>query len=172
MLTTARWCLHFSFMFCMVNSHSVLSLYHICIAFLYYVIYFHISVIIILIWYCILFNFYLYYFPPASIFNPQHGETLKHPHTHTLLFHDDVIKWKHFLRYWPFVRGIHRSLVNSPAQRPVKRSFDVFFDLCLIKWLSKHSRGWWFETLSHPVWRHCNACCNNLCWLLIHSIAH
>ena len=30
------------------------------------------------------------------------------------LNHDDVIKWKHFLRYWPFVRGIHRSLVNSP----------------------------------------------------------
>ena len=25
------------------------------------------------------------------------------------LNHDDVIKWKHFLRYWPFVRGIHRS---------------------------------------------------------------
>ena len=28
--------------------------------------------------------------------------------------HDDLIKWKHFLRYWPFVRGIHRSSVNSP----------------------------------------------------------
>ena len=27
--------------------------------------------------------------------------------------HDDVIKWKHFLCYWPFVRGIHQSLVNS-----------------------------------------------------------
>ena len=27
--------------------------------------------------------------------------------------HDDVIKWKHFSRYWPFVRGIHRSPVNS-----------------------------------------------------------
>ena len=26
---------------------------------------------------------------------------------------DDVIKWKHFPRYWPFVRGIHRSSVNS-----------------------------------------------------------
>ena len=31
-----------------------------------------------------------------------------------LLRHDDVIKWKHFPRYWPFVRGIHRSPVNSP----------------------------------------------------------
>ena len=28
--------------------------------------------------------------------------------------HDDVIEWKHFLCYWPFVRGIHRSPVNSP----------------------------------------------------------
>ena len=32
----------------------------------------------------------------------------------TYLSHDDVIKWKHFPRYWPFVRGIHRSPVNSP----------------------------------------------------------
>ena len=28
--------------------------------------------------------------------------------------HDDVMKWKHFPRYWLFVRGIHRSPVNSP----------------------------------------------------------
>ena len=28
--------------------------------------------------------------------------------------HDDVIKWKNFPRYWPFVRGIHRSPMNSP----------------------------------------------------------
>ena len=30
------------------------------------------------------------------------------------VFHDDVIKWERFPRYWPFVRGIHRSPVNSP----------------------------------------------------------
>ena len=28
--------------------------------------------------------------------------------------HDDVMKWKYYPRYWPFVRGIHRSPVNSP----------------------------------------------------------
>ena len=28
-------------------------------------------------------------------------------------YHDDVIKWEHFPRYWSFVRGIHRSPVNS-----------------------------------------------------------
>ena len=31
-----------------------------------------------------------------------------------IIFHDDVIKWKRFPRYWPFVRGIRRSPVNSP----------------------------------------------------------
>ena len=43
-----------------------------------------------------------------------------------------------------------------PSQRPVTRIFDVFFDLCLNKRLSKQSWGWWFETLSRPLWRHCN----------------
>ena len=45
-----------------------------------------------------------------------------------------------------------------PAQRPVTQSFDVFFDL--LKRLSKHSRGWWFETLSRALWRHCNITLN------------
>ena len=47
---------------------------------------------------------------------------------------------------------------ESPTQRPVTRSFDVFFDLPLNKRLSKQSRGWLFETLSRPLWRHCNVC--------------
>ena len=46
-----------------------------------------------------------------------------------------------------------------PAQRPVTRSFEVFFYLCLIKRLSKQWWGWWFETLSHPLWRHSNGFC-------------
>ena len=44
-----------------------------------------------------------------------------------------------------------------PVQRPVARSFDVFFDLRPNKPLSKQWWGWWFETLSRPLWRHCNA---------------
>ena len=44
-----------------------------------------------------------------------------------------------------------------PAQRPVTRSFDVFFDLCL----SKQPWGWWFETPSWLLWRHCNAVPNH-----------
>ena len=43
-----------------------------------------------------------------------------------------------------------------PAQKPVTRSFDVFFDLRLNKRLSKQSWGWWFETLLRPLWRHSN----------------
>ena len=43
-----------------------------------------------------------------------------------------------------------------PTQRPVTRSFDVFFDLRLNKRLSKQSWDWWFETLSCLLWRHCN----------------
>ena len=52
---------------------------------------------------------------------------------------------------------------NSPvpgefsAQRPVTRSFDVFFDLRLNQRLSKQSLGWWFETPSWSLWRQCNA---------------
>ena len=44
-----------------------------------------------------------------------------------------------------------------PAQRPVPRSFDALFDLLLNQRLSKQSWGWWFETLSRKLWRHCNA---------------
>ena len=44
-----------------------------------------------------------------------------------------------------------------PTQRPVMRNFDAFFDLRQNKRLSKQSWGWWFETPSHPLCRHCNA---------------
>ena len=43
-----------------------------------------------------------------------------------------------------------------PAQRPVTRGFDVFFDLHLNKRLSKQPWDWWFETLSLSLWRHRN----------------
>ena len=43
-----------------------------------------------------------------------------------------------------------------PAQRPVTRSFDYFFDLRLNKRLSKQAWGWWLATPSGPLWRHCN----------------
>ena len=60
-----------------------------------------------------------------------------------------------FLRNWPCAGN---STVTSefPTQRTVTGSFYVFFDLHLNKRLSKQSWGWWFESPSHPLWRHCN----------------
>ena len=43
-----------------------------------------------------------------------------------------------------------------PTQRPVTRNFDVL-GLRLNKRLSKQSWGWWFETPSLSLWRHCHA---------------
>ena len=68
---------------------------------------------------------------------------------------DDVIKWNHFPRYWPFVRGIHRSPLNSRTNAS-HAELLCFFDLRLNKRLSKQSWRWWFETPSRPSWRHCN----------------
>ena len=72
--------------------------------------------------------------------------------------HDDVIKWKHFSRYWPFVWGIHWSPVNSPTKASNVELW-CFFDLRLNKRLSKQSLDWWFETPSRSLWRHCNVLC-------------
>ena len=38
--------------------------------------------------------------------------------------HGDVIKWKPFPRYWPFVRGNHRSPVDSPHKHQILRRFE------------------------------------------------
>ena len=56
--------------------------------------------------------------------------------------HDYVIKWKHFPRYWPFVRGIHRSPVNSP-HKGQWRGASMFSLICAwIKgWVNHHEAG-------------------------------
>ena len=55
-----------------------------------------------------------------------------------------------------------------PTQRPVMRSFDLFFDLRLNKRLSKQSWGWWYETLWRSLWRHCDgldkSCHKEMAW--------
>ena len=58
-------------------------------------------------------------------------------------------------------------LVNGgfPSQRPMPRSFNVFFDLRLKKWLNRQSRCRWFEKPSRSLWYHCNA---DSTWLIIH----
>ena len=72
--------------------------------------------------------------------------------------------WRHqmeiFSALLAFVRGIHRSGWIPHTKRPGTRSFDVFFDLRLNKRLSKQSWGWWLETPSRSLRRHCNASLN------------
>ena len=68
--------------------------------------------------------------------------------------------WRHQMETFSALLALCAG--NSPvpgefsAQRPVTRSFDVFFDPRPNKRLSKQSWGWWFETLSCSLWRHRN----------------
>ena len=56
--------------------------------------------------------------------------------------HDDVIKWKHVPRNWPFMRGIHRSPVNSP-HKGQERGALMFSLICvwLNGWVNNHEAG-------------------------------
>ena len=61
---------------------------------------------------------------------------------HTSKTHDDIIKWKHFLRYWPFGRGIHRSPVNSPHKGQWRRAFMFSFICAWInRWVNNREAG-------------------------------
>ena len=79
-----------------------------------------------------------------------HGKTIH-------MTHDDVIKWKLFSTLLALCAW------NSPAtgEFPHKgqwRGALMFPLICALnKRLSKQSWGWWFETLSRPLWPHCNA---------------
>ena len=75
---------------------------------------------------------------------------------------DDAAWWRHQMEIFSALLALcaENSPVAGefPTQRPVTRSFEVFFDLRLNNRLRKQSWGWWFETLSCPLWRHCNEC--------------
>ena len=68
--------------------------------------------------------------------------------------------WRHQMETFSTLLAICAG--NSPvtdkflSQRPVTRSFDVFFDLRLNERMSKQWWGWRFETPSCSLWRHCN----------------
>ena len=68
--------------------------------------------------------------------------------------------WRHQMEVFSALLALCAG--NSPvpgefhSQRPVTRSFDIFFDLCLNERLSTQSWGWWFETPSRSLWHHCN----------------
>ena len=58
------------------------------------------------------------------------------------VFHDDVIKWKHFPRCWPFVLGIHRSPVNSPHKGQWRGAL-MFSLICawINRWVNNREAG-------------------------------
>ena len=60
----------------------------------------------------------------------------------SVLPHDDVIKWRHFPRYWPFVRGIHRSPVNSPHKGQCRGALMYSF-ICawMNDWVNNREAG-------------------------------
>ena len=70
--------------------------------------------------------------------------------------------WRHQMGTFSALLALYEG--NSPvtgefpAQRPMTRSFDVFFYVRLNKRLSKQSWSWWFDTPSRSSWRHCNDC--------------
>ena len=91
----------------------------------------------------------------------QNSMSYTHPFMYTpcrcyIVEHDDVIKWKHFLRYCPFVRRIHRSPVNSPHKGQWRGALIVSLIFALNKRLSKHSWDWWFGMPLCSLWRHHN----------------
>ena len=58
------------------------------------------------------------------------------------LHHDDVIKWKHFPCYWPFVRGIHRSLVNTQHKGQWRRALMLYLICVWINgWVNNREAG-------------------------------
>ena len=71
-------------------------------------------------------------------------------------------RWRHQMETFSVLlvlcAGNSPVTVGFPAQRPMTRSFDVFVDLRSNKRLSNQSWGWWFETRSRSLWRHCNEC--------------
>ena len=68
--------------------------------------------------------------------------------------------WRHQMETFSALLALYagNSPIASefPAQIPVTRNFDVFFDLRLNERLSKQSWGWWSETPPWSLWRQCN----------------
>ena len=82
-----------------------------------------------------------------EVVNPCNHFTWSRKATYFLFFsqkfsHDDVIKWKHFPRYWPFVRGIHRSPVNFP-HKGQRRGALMFTLICarINGWVNNRETG-------------------------------
>ena len=94
-----------------------------------------------------------------------------------VLIHDDVIKWKHFPRYWPFVRGIHRSPINSPHKGQWRGAL-MFSLICawINSWVNNRDAGDLRRHHAHynvtgmsPYRLVAEYCCNST-WLYCYSV--
>ena len=103
------------------------------------------------------------------------------------IFHDDVTKWKHFPRNWPFVWGIHRSPVNS-SHKGQWRGALMFSLICawINDWVNSREAGDLIHYRAHydvivmfdrsmslpqlscgdicQIWTWFSACCDDVLW--------
>ena len=88
----------------------------------------------------ILFQYmYLYYFI-YCLFRYTYISILVYKYCVSECFYNDVTKWKHFPRYWPFVRGIHRSPVDS-LHKGQRHRVVIFSLLCTNYWANNRDAG-------------------------------
>ena len=74
----------------------------------------------------------------------------------SVVSHNDVIKWRHLPRYWPFVRRIHRSSLNFPHKGQWRgASMFSLIRPWINSWVKNHTTGD-FEAPLHPLWHQCN----------------
>ena len=78
---------------------------------------------------------------------------VSNPHPWSEISCNDVMTWKRFPHYWPFVRGIQKLSLDSPHNgsdwSPVMKNFDVSFVVILGQLLNKQSSCQWFEMTEH-----------------------
>ena len=86
----------------------------------------------------------------ATLLSTCHSSCCSYSYTS----HDDVIKWKHFQRYWPFVRGIHRWIPRPKASDAELWRFLWSAPEQAIELTIETPVIW---DASRSLWRHCNA---------------
>ena len=87
----------------------------------------------------------------ASITSTYKKSNARRDQTTRIYMYDDVIKWKHFPRYWPFVRAIHRFRW-IPHTKASDAELDVFFDLSLNKRLTKQPCIYMYVYSRSRIW--------------------
>ena len=106
---------------------------------------------------------------------------------HIWYIHDDVIKWKHFPRNWPLVRGIHRSPVSSPHKGQWRGALKFSLICVWINgWINNREVGdlrryrahydvtvmffIWFDPCIKSVWCYSSAFLSLLDWKRTHGL--